>query len=160
MFSKKPRTRVWYLGGVKRLSEFSPIAKARLNELTAETVRAYVAKRQVDDLNITSINRELQILRRILHLAIEWGAVESAVKIRMLPGEQRRERVLTPEEESRYLGVAAEPLAWVATVLIDSGMRPEECYRLRWEHVTWDHGRFGTVLITQGRPLPLAAFYP
>jgi len=37
--------------------------------------------------------------------------------------------------------VAREPLAFVATVLRDTGMRPEECYRLRWEYVTWVNGR-------------------
>jgi integrase len=40
--------------------------------------------------------------------------------------------------------VAREPLAFVATVLRDTGMRPEECYRLRWEYVTWVNGRYGS----------------
>ena len=30
-------------------------------------------------------------------------------------------------------------------------MRPEECFRLRWESVTWTNGRHGTVLITHGK---------
>jgi len=150
-FCEKPRTKVWYLGGVRRLSEFVPLAKARLNELSAETIRAYIAKRQTDGLNITSINRELQILRRILHLAAEWGVVESALKIKMLPGERKRERVITPEEEVRYLAAVPEPLASIATFLADTGTRPEECFRLRWEHVTWLNGRNGVLLVTHGK---------
>jgi integrase len=39
----------------------------------------------------------------------------------------------------------------VATVLIDSGMRPEECFRMRWEHVHWGNGRYGSVLVTHGK---------
>jgi integrase len=50
----------------------------------------------------------------------------------------------------------------VAAVLVDTGMRPEECFRLRWEAVTWTNGRHGSSLVTYGktaaarRVLPLA----
>jgi integrase len=30
-------------------------------------------------------------------------------------------------------------------------MRPEECYRLRWETITWVNGRNGTLLVTHGK---------
>jgi integrase len=41
--------------------------------------------------------------------------------------------------------------ASVATILIDTGMRPEECFRLRWENVTWLNGRNGTLLVAHGK---------
>ncbi len=44
----------------------------------------------------------------------------------MLPGERHREHVVTPEEEARYLAAAPEPLASVAAVLMDTGMRPDD----------------------------------
>jgi len=69
----------------------------------------------------------------------------------MLPGERHRERVLSVEEEARYLSAASEPLSSLATVLADTGMRPEECYRLRWETITWANGRNGTLLVTHGK---------
>jgi integrase len=150
-FREKPRTAVWYRGGIRRLSEFALLAKARLSEITAETVHSYIVKRQTDGLNITSINRELQILRRILRLAVEWGRVESTIKVKLLPGEKRRERVLSIDEESRYLAVAHEPLASIASVLVDSGLRPDEAYRMRWESITWINGRHGTFLVTCGK---------
>ena len=37
------------------------------------------------------------------------------------------------------------------TVLVDTGMRPEECFRLRWEAITWLNGRHGTLLVTHGK---------
>jgi integrase len=150
-FREKPRTAVWYRGGIRRVSEFPLLAKARLNEINAEMVHAYIVKRQTNGLNITSINRELQILRRVLRLAVEWGAVESTIKVRLLPGEKRRERVLSIDEESRYLAAAHEPLAGIAAVLADSGLRPDEAYRMRWESVTWINGRHGTFLVTHGK---------
>ena len=39
-------------------------------------------------------------------------------------------------EEAKYLAAAQEPLASIASVLADKGMRPEECYRLCWEAIT------------------------
>ena len=126
---------------IRRLSEFALLAKARLSEITAETVHSYIVKRQTDGLNITSINRELQILRRILRLAVEWGTAESTIKVKLLPGEEKRKRVLSIDEELRYLAAAHEPLASIASVLVDSGLRPDEAYRMRWESITWINGR-------------------
>jgi integrase len=150
-FREKPRTAVWYRGGIRRLSEFGLLAKARLSEITAEAVHAYIVKRQTDGLNITSGNRELQIPRRILRLSVEWGSVQSTIRIKLLPGEKRRERVLSVDEESRYLAAAHEPLASIASVLVDSGLRPDEAYRMRWESITWVNGRYGTFLVTYGK---------
>ena len=76
---------------------------------------------------------------------------ESAPKLDLLSGERRRERVITQEEENRYLAAAPKLLAEVATVLADTGMRPHECYRLRWENITWSNGRNGTLLVTHGK---------
>lgn len=50
-----------------------------------------------------SINRELQVLRRMLRLAVEQGKVENVPpKIELLSGEPRRDRVLTFDEEREY----------------------------------------------------------
>src|SRR5262249_6059301 len=61
-----------------------------------------------------------------------------------------RERVVSQEEEAKYLGAAPEPLASVAAILCDTGIRPEECFRLCWESITWTNGRHGTFLVTHG----------
>jgi integrase len=42
-------------------------------------------------------------------------------------------------------------MADIATVLIDTGMRPEENSRLRWESVSWSNGQYGTVQVTHGK---------
>jgi integrase len=91
------------------------------------------------------------VLRRILRLAADWGVIEKAPKIKLLPGERHREHVVGLEEEACYLAAAPEPLASIATVLADTGMRPDECYRLRWEAIAWINGRNGTLLVTHGK---------
>jgi integrase len=78
----------------------------------------------------------------MFHLAQEWGKVERALPtVRMVPGEKHRERVLTSEEEALYFAGAkseamnqhldASLLSDVASILLDCGLRPEECFRLR-----------------------------
>jgi integrase len=87
----------------------------------------------------------------MLHLAVEWGELETAPKITLVSGERHREYVLQPTDEAKYLAAASTLLADIATILLDSGMRPEECFRARWENVTWVNGRHGSILVTHGK---------
>lgn len=150
-FASSPKTWLYYRNGVRRLLAYPMTADAKLDELGGERIAAYVAHRQTQGIRVSSINRELQVLRRMLRAALEWGVIERAATVKMLPGERHREFVLAPEEEARYLSAAPEPLASIASVLADTGMRPEECYRLRWEAVTWANWRNGTLLVTHGK---------
>ena len=151
-FSAKPKTWLYYRNGVRRLGAFAPLASLLLDDPRfSEKISAYISHRQSRGLEISSLNRELQVLRRLMHLAVEWGFLDQSPKVKMVPGENHREFVLSSEEEAKYLAAAREPLASVAVVLADSGMRPEECYRLTWENVTWVNGRYGTLFVTHGK---------
>jgi integrase len=141
----------YYRPGIRTIQSYKPLANLRLNEITSEKVSDFAAWRQSAGLKVSSVNSSLQVLRRVMRLAAQWGAVEAAPLIKMLPGERHREHVVKPDEEARYLAAASEPLVSVAGVLIDTGMRPDECYRLRWEAVTWMNGRNGTILVTHGK---------
>jgi hypothetical protein len=124
-FSAKRKTWLYYRNGVRRLKGHAPLVSLLLDYAKlGGKISGYVAHRQAKRLQVASINRELQVLRRLLHLAVQWGFVEQIPKIRMLGGEQHREFVLSSEEEAEYLAVASEPLASVASVLADTGMRP------------------------------------
>jgi len=145
-FAAKVKTQKYYEYGVKALLSFDRLASARLDLITTETIGSFIALRKGAGVQISSINRELQALRRMFHLAQEWGKAEKALpSVRMIPGENHRERVLTAEEESLYFaGAKSEAmndhldpslLSDVASILLDCGLRPEECFRLRPENV-------------------------
>jgi len=151
-FAAKPKTLAYYENGVSRLLAFKRLAGARLDSITSDRVAEYVSERQGAkgkrgmQLQVASLNRELQVLRRMFHLAEEWGRVERALpNVKMIPGENHRERVLTAAEEDLYFrGASTDAMAQyadaallrdVATVLLDCGLRPEECFRLRTENV-------------------------
>jgi integrase len=151
-FAAKPKTWLFYRNGVRRLLEHTGLASSTLDDSKlGEQITRYIAQRQAHGIAVASINRELQVLRRLLHLAAEWGTLDQPTKVKMLPGERHREFVLSPAEEAKYLAAAPEPLASVAATLAETGMRPEECYRFRWEHITWVNGRHGTLLVTHGK---------
>ena len=141
----------YYRPGIRTIQRYKPLANLRLNEITSEKASDFAAWRQSAGLQVSSVNSSLQVLRRIMRLAAQWGAIEVAPLVKMLPGERHREHVVKPDEEARYLAAAPEPLGSIAAVLTDTGMRPDECYRLRWESVTWTNGRNGTILVTHGK---------
>jgi integrase len=147
-----PKTwRDWYRAQMRGILAHSPLAKRRLDEVTGERAAEYAAHRQAEGLQVSSINCGLRVLRRIMRLAVEWGVIPALPKIKLLRGERHRERVITTREEALYLATAPEPLVSIATVLADTGMRPEECFRLRWEAITWVNGRHGSILVTHGK---------
>jgi hypothetical protein len=56
------------------LKEYTPLALLPLDDpKLGEKPSGYVVQRQAKGLQVASINRELQVLRRLLHLAVEWG---------------------------------------------------------------------------------------
>ena len=154
----------WFRAGIGRLKAYEPLASCKLDEITQEKIAGFAAHEQTrlqnrgkgEDENkrglaVSSINSTIRVLRRVLRLANDWGLIETAPKLSLLTGERHRERVITREEEALYLTAAPELLAAVATVLADTGLRPDECYRLQWQDITWSNGRNGTLLVTSGK---------
>lgn len=152
-----PQTwKAWYVPSIRTIQDHPALTNRMLSEITSEHIADFAAHIRIKGLwgkalQSSSVNSRLRVLRRIFHLAVEWGELESAPKIKLVTGEHHRERVLTTVEESKYLAAAPSLLAEVATCLIDSGMRPEECFRQRWENVGWVTSRHGTILITHGK---------
>ena len=167
-FQNKPKTLEYYTMGIKNLLNYPQLADSQLDEITNQKITSFIETRHARGLQVSTINRQLEVLRRLLKLAVEWGKLDKVPpKVEMLPGERHRDHVLSLEEEERYLnattalgegiqesyrraleGIRAtmrgeqpiEPedpflLRDVTTLLIDCGLRPEECFRLQWEHV-------------------------
>jgi integrase len=146
-----PKTWLWYKFGLDALKKSATLRNFKLDEIGPEAVAEYASERQRDGLQISSVNSCLRCLRRVLRLAEEWNVLTKAPRVKFLAGEHCRDRVLSPQEESLYLNAAQPLLHAVSVVLFDTGVRPEECHRMRWEHITWVNGRHGTVRITHGK---------
>lgn len=146
-----PKNWLWYRTGIRALTAYKPLGGATLDQITSELASEFAAHRLRQGMEVSTANNSLRVLRRILNLSVEWSVMKTVPRIKTLPGERRRERVVTRNEEARYLAAAPEPLASIATVLADTGMRPEECFRLGWESVTWASGRNGSLLVSHGK---------
>lgn len=175
----KPNTVRFYENSVSNLAAHPKLAGLPLDQITAEHIAGFVAHRQVGQVQIATVNRDLATLRRVFHLAAEWGKVSTILpRVRLMGGENHRERVLTLEEEQKYLEAASDignglteaytralegiravkrgqfprkPDAFllrdITILLIDCGLRPEECFRLKWQ----DNFRDGAIEIHMGK---------
>jgi integrase len=141
----------WYRTQLSNIASYDPLVKRKLDSITSEHAADYAAHLQMKGWQPSSVNSSLRVLRRALRLAAEWGIIPAAPKIKLLRGEHHRERVVLLEEETRYMAAAGELMADIATVLIDTGMRPEENSRLRWESISWTNGHCGTLQVTHGK---------
>jgi len=160
-------SRDFYGVGLKAIKRYSPLAKAPLNEITSELAAEFATHRQSGngekELAISTVNASIRVLRRVLKAAVEWEVIDRMPRIKIKPGEQHREHVVTKDEEIAYLAAArtcdgrtgceSRPtlLSDSATVLFGTGLRPEEHNRMDWNWINWESGNNGTFLVRCGK---------
>ena len=133
----KQGTFTFYDVALNRLLTFAAIADAPLDVITGETVSRYARHRQeVAENSVVTVNGDLRTLRRVLHLAEEWGKLDRAPAIHELPQPQGRDRVVSFAEEAHYLAKASENLRDAAILAVDTGLRPNsELFPIQWADV-------------------------
>jgi len=137
-FTAKPKTQVYYENGLNNLLAFDRLAGQRIDEITGELIAAYVATRNAVKLEISSINRELQVLRRMFNLAYEWKVVERRLIAYACSKARTNANAFSRPRRRSGIWARRHLLHDVATVLVDCSLRPEECFRLKPVHV--QHG--------------------
>lgn len=75
-----------------------------------------------------------KILRRLINARVL--RENSALSITQLPGNELNFHVITEKEEKSYLLACSQPLQDVAELILETGMRPVEVFRLRREDVS------------------------
>src|SRR5262245_26518384 len=87
-----------------------------------------------------TINRELACLKAMFNHALkdrrDFGNPVSDVEFLAENNEQTR--VLTFDEQRKYLQAASNPLRDVATLIVETGLRPEEVFRITKDNVSID----------------------
>jgi integrase len=125
-----PKTRRYYRVGWLVLCR-TPLMAMALDNINTE---------EVDSLSLAGspsyVNQALRTLRRLLGKAEEWKVIATAPKIR-LAKEIGREQTIDPETESKLLMIATQPLKDVLIIMQDTGLRPEEVFRIRIENIDW-----------------------
>jgi integrase len=134
-----PKTHKRYKVSSKPLIAF--FGKMPLDAITSGQVEKFKLAR-ASEISAAGTNRDLAALRLMLNFAIRQEYLErnpvSAVKL--LPEGPGCMRVVSHEEQQKYLAVANPLLRDVAVLILETGMRPEEVYTIRNENVHLDKG--------------------
>ena len=152
----KPGTHTFYDVCLDRLLMFATIADAPLDAITGDLVSRYARHRQeVAKNSVITVNADLRTLRRVLRVAVEWGKLDRSPIIHELPQPKGRDRVVSFEEEARYLAKASENLRDAAILAVDTGMRPNsELFPLKWADVDLaarPECPYGVIHVRQGK---------
>jgi integrase len=147
---------------IAHLRKLDPyLAGKELQEINMETLWPFIDHRKKrDGVANATINRALEVVRRILHLARdEWGWLERFPRIRMLREPKRRIRFLSREEADRLINALPPHLQPVVQFALATGCRMGEILNLEWcrvdfaRRVAWLDP--GTTKNGDGRGLPL-----
>ncbi len=122
-----------------------------LDKITQDAVEQFKAARSVSKgqrtkrlIKPATVNQELACLRAMFNHAIKADLLlknpvcKNGVKAFHEDNEQTR--VLSFDEQARYLAAATPILRDVATIMLETGMRPEEVYRIQPENVNLASG--------------------
>jgi integrase len=84
-----------------------------------------------------TVNRELACLKALFNHAIKSDLpVRNPVsRVAFLTEQNEQTRVLSFDEQARYLAATTPMLRDIATLMLETGMRPEEVYRIQPENV-------------------------
>jgi integrase len=118
-----------------------------LDEITSEMVEDFKSARKHETrqkakegktaITNATVNRALTTLKLLFHQAERSGysVKNPVVGVAMFPEPLDSMRVITFEEQAAYLSEASQPLGDIAKVMLDTGMRPEEVFRVRVENI-------------------------
>jgi integrase len=117
-----------------------------LDEITIEMVQDFKSARKQEPLEHANdsrlvtgatVNRALTTLKLLYHQAARsgYGLKNPVVGVAMFPEPLDSMRVITFEEQTSYLSKTSQPLCDIAQIMLDTGMRPDEVFRMRVENI-------------------------
>jgi integrase len=109
-----------------------------IGQITKNLALAYRRHRHAEKaVSETTVNRDLEALRRILFWAVDEGLLSAnpLSRVRMVRERRKPRLVLSVHEEERLLLTAAPHLRSIIIIALDTGMRRGEILSQRWEHI-------------------------
>lgn len=138
-----------YKTSSKPLLRFLKFKGKPVDSITANLIEEYKSYRSRQESKRTkkavtpaTVNRELACLKAMFfHIRKAYKHIENPVsEIGFLAETNVQDRILTYQEQRAYLAVASKTLKDIATLMIETGMRPEEVCRIRKKNVHLDEG--------------------
>ena len=150
-----------YMEHIKKLREFDSrkyrvnklvraFGNLKLSEFTTALVEEYQSKRIAQGCANATVNRELAVLKHMVHKAVQWDLVDDDVlkrvrKVKQLKENNRRLRYLSREEVDRliaacYKAPKCSHLAPIIITALHTGMRRSEILKLKWDDIDFRAG--------------------
>ncbi len=135
----KPNKRSWKCDDYCLEAHLKPFfGKLDMRGITPLEIETYRAKRLKAGVKKSTTNREMALLKKMFHLAADWGYCEKnpVTKVKLFSERDNlKERVLTVEEEVRLLAHCPSHLAPIVVFALNTGMRRSEVLGLRWDQI-------------------------
>jgi len=89
-----------------------------------------------------AVNREMACMKAVFNHFIKLEVLDRnpVAGVKFLAENNEKTRVLSFVEERTYLGTCSQPLHDIAVLMLETGMRPDEIYRMRRENVRLEAG--------------------
>ena len=134
----RPKTQELHAGNCGTLSRFfrgvwlDEITQGMVEDFKTARIREYRwGERKGSTVSVVTVNRALSTLRLLFNYAERCGyRVSNPVKNVEFFSETGRERIISLVEEREYMASASQPLKDIARIILDTGMRPEEVFRI------------------------------
>ncbi len=146
-YQSHPRTYQRYRESTKPL--LTSFEKLSLDAISVALVEKFKIVRS-SEVSPATVNRDLAALRLILNLAMRKGylAQNPVKEVQFLDEGPGQMRIVSHEEQQKYLAAASPLLQDVATLIVETGMRPEEVFNIRRENV---HLKLRYLLVPSGK---------
>jgi len=111
-----------------------------LSDIKAQDVEDYKTAR-LSEVSAATVNRELEVLRHLFNLADRWDRFfgkNPVSRAGLLPLSNRKERILTRDEEKRLLNACDPYLRNIIVAALYTGMRKGEIISLKWENIDFE----------------------
>jgi integrase len=108
----------------------------RLNQITADDIRAFQAERLEAGIHPNTSNHEVKALLRLL----KWAKLASRIRddVKLLPVHKEPRQMLTQAQKQKLFETASSKPEWqtaycAALLTVNTSMRPVELWRLKWQ---------------------------
>jgi len=126
-----------------------------LGHIDVELIEKFVAKRLADQVEKSTINRDMSCLKKMFTKAVEWEYLSAnpALKIKQFPeNDNSRSRILTVEEEKVLLTDCVDHLKSMVILSLHTGMRRGEILSLRWGQIDLQNKQIRVENTKSGKP--------